>query len=67
MLERIFLDVIQLGEIRVVGQAVNLERTPQPLKMRRPTAELSEHTEEILTELGLSADEVTALRERKVI
>ena len=62
-----FVDHPKLGEIQVVGQAVNLERTPQPERMRRPTAELSEHTDEILTELGLSADEVAALHERKVI
>ncbi len=61
------VDHPKLGEIRVVGQAVNLDRTPQPAKMRMPTAELSEHTEEILTELGLGADEVASLRERKVI
>ena len=61
------VDHPRLGEIRVVGQAVNLERTPQPAKMRRPTAELSEHTEEILTGLGFGTDEIVSLRERKVI
>ena len=61
------VDHPKLGKIRVVGQAVNLERTPQPPQMRMPTAELSQHTEEILTELGLSADEVALLRERNVI
>ncbi|MDP6345116.1 MAG: CoA transferase [Alphaproteobacteria bacterium] len=56
-----------LGTIDVVGQAVHLERTPQPEAMRRPTPELGADTEEILAELGFDGDAVAELRERRVV
>ena len=61
------VDHPKLGEIRVVGQAVNLARTPQPPKMRRATADLSQHTEEVLKEFGYSSEEIASLRERKIV
>lgn len=54
-----------LGEIRVQNQAVKLSRTPAA--MARATPEYGEHTVEILAELGLSNDEIGALRAGRII
>jgi formyl-CoA transferase len=54
-----------LGEIRVVNQAVGLSRTPAT--MASATAEIGQHTDEVLTEMGYSAAEIAALRKNKVI
>ena len=56
-----------LGEIRLVGQAINLTRTPEPARFRRPTPGLGEHTDEILSELGYDAERVAALKEKEVV
>jgi crotonobetainyl-CoA:carnitine CoA-transferase CaiB-like acyl-CoA transferase len=56
-----------LGEIRLVGQAINLTRTPEPARFRRPTPGLGEHTNEILTELGYDAERVATLKEKEVV
>ena len=55
-----------LGDIRVVGQAINLARTPQP-PTHGPAPELGEHTDAILRGLGLDADAVRGLRARGVV
>ncbi len=49
-----------LGEVALVGQAIKLSRTPAEL--RTATAGLGEHTDEVLQELGYSAQEVAAMR-----
>lgn len=54
-----------LGEIRVVNQAVGLSRTPAT--MVSATAEIGQHTGEVLAELGYSAADIAALRKNKVI
>lgn len=54
------------GEVACVGQAINLSRTSQPARMR-PTPELGEHTDDILTELGYTSAEVDGLRADGVI
>ncbi len=56
----------QLGDTHVVGQAINLARTPQP-PSHRATPELGEHTDEILGSLGLDGDAIRELRENGVI
>lgn len=56
----------QLGDTHVVGQAINLARTPQPPSHRR-TPELGEHTDEILGSLGMDGDAIRELRENGVI
>ena len=56
----------QLGDTHVVGQAINLARTPQP-PSHRATPELGEHTDEILRGLGLDGDAIRELRENGVI
>ena len=56
----------QLGDTRVVGQAINLARTPQP-PSHRATPELGQHTDEILGSLGLDGEAIRELRENGVI
>ena len=55
-----------LGDIHVVGQAINLARTPQP-PGHRPTPELGEHSDEILRGLGMDGYAIRELRENGVI
>ncbi len=54
-----------LGPQRVVGQAVELSRTPSSIRMATP--ELGEHTDEILGSLGYAAEEISALRDSGAI
>ena len=53
------------GETQLVGQPINLSRTPAALDTAAPDA--GEHSDEVLTGLGISADEIAALREAGVI
>jgi crotonobetainyl-CoA:carnitine CoA-transferase CaiB-like acyl-CoA transferase len=55
-----------LGDISVVGQPFTLTAAPQPETMR-PTAELGEHTDAILGELGYDAAAIAGLRDRGAI
>ncbi len=55
-----------LGNLHVVGQAINLARTSQPPHYQA-TPELGEHTEEILRELGIDATTIANLRDSGVI
>ena len=57
----------KLGDVRVVGQAVKLTRTPQPDVMRLPTPELGEHTDAILRDLGYDDSTIKALHEKGVV
>jgi formyl-CoA transferase len=54
-----------LGDVEVVGQAVEMSRTPW--SVRSATPEPGEHTDEVLRELGLGEKEIAGLRDRKVI
>jgi crotonobetainyl-CoA:carnitine CoA-transferase CaiB-like acyl-CoA transferase len=51
--------------IRLVGQPVNLSRTPS--KMVAAPPEFGEQTEEVLAEFGFSAGEIAELRQAKVV
>jgi crotonobetainyl-CoA:carnitine CoA-transferase CaiB-like acyl-CoA transferase len=51
--------------IRLVGQPFTLSRTPSTMAARPP--EVGEQTEELLAEFGFSADEITALRQNKIV
>ena len=53
------------GPQELVGQAVNLSRTPWEL--RTPTPEKGEHTEAVLSALGYDAAAIAALRTRGAI
>jgi len=55
----------KLGDIELVGQAVNLSSTP--FKIRRAPPELGEQTDEILEGIGYDAAAIEALRQERVI
>ncbi len=54
-----------LGDIEVIGQAIELSRTPWSI--RSATPEAGEHTDVVLGELGYSAAEIEGLHGRKVV
>lgn len=56
---------IAFGETKCVGQPVELTRTPGVIATRPPGR--GEHTDEILGDIGLSAHEISVLRERAII
>ncbi len=53
------------GRIAVNGVPVKLSATPGAV--RTPPPVLGDHTEGVLRDLGLSADEIAALREERVV
>ena len=55
----------QLGDIQVLGLPVSLSRTPG--EVRTPTPEKGQQTDEILRQLGLSAEEIQRLHEDEVV
>ena len=55
----------QGGSRTLVASPVTLSRTPS--RMRRTQGPAGEHSEEILSDLGLGADEIASLRNDKVI
>ncbi|MDM0021038.1 CaiB/BaiF CoA transferase family protein [Variovorax saccharolyticus] len=50
----------RLGRQRLVGQPMQLERTPSTIARAAPRR--GEHTEEVLLELGIAADEITRMK-----
>ncbi len=54
-----------LGDVEVIGQAIELSRTPW--SVRSATPEPGEHTDAVLQELGYAEAEVAALRAKKVV
>jgi formyl-CoA transferase len=55
-----------LGPLKVVGQAINMTRTPEPAELR-PTPDLGQHSDEVLRELGYTDAAIADLRARKVV
>jgi crotonobetainyl-CoA:carnitine CoA-transferase CaiB-like acyl-CoA transferase len=51
----------EFGEVKQLGFPIKLSRTPADV--HRPAPALGEHTSELLTEAGYSAEEVQALEE----
>jgi crotonobetainyl-CoA:carnitine CoA-transferase CaiB-like acyl-CoA transferase len=56
----------KLGDMNVVGQAINMTRTPEPAELR-PTPDLGQHTDEVLREFGYSDAAIADLRAREVV
>ncbi|MEG1768320.1 MAG: CaiB/BaiF CoA-transferase family protein [Comamonas sp.] len=54
----------RLGPQRLVGQPVQLERTPSTIARSAPRR--GQHTEEILQELGISAEHIVEMKEQGV-
>jgi crotonobetainyl-CoA:carnitine CoA-transferase CaiB-like acyl-CoA transferase len=50
----------EMGELRLIGNAVTLAGRPRSLRTAAPAA--GEHTEEILAELGLSPADIERCR-----
>lgn len=53
------------GDIRVVGEPVELSRTPASIVSMLPEA--GEHTEQVLRELGYENDDIKRLRDAKIV
>ena len=53
------------GRVRQIGIAIKLSDTPGAIRSAAPLA--SEHTDAVLKDLGMTAAEITALRDKKVI
>jgi crotonobetainyl-CoA:carnitine CoA-transferase CaiB-like acyl-CoA transferase len=56
----------RLGDIKVVGQPINLSASPQPKKLK-PTPELGQHTNAVLKGLGFSPKKIKEMRAGGVI
>jgi len=54
-----------LGELRLQAPPSTLSRTPASVRTAAP--DVGEHTDEILGELGFSADDVARLRRDKIV
>jgi len=54
-----------LGPLRTLGSPIKMSATPPDATRRAPL--LGEHTDDVLSEFGLSADEIAALRRNGVI
>jgi crotonobetainyl-CoA:carnitine CoA-transferase CaiB-like acyl-CoA transferase len=55
----------RLGELNILSQVVKMSRTPA--SVATPTPEIGQHTDEILGELGFSAQDVSSLRSKGAI
>ena len=55
----------KLGPIELIGQAINMSRTP--FEMRTATPEQGEHTEAVLKEAGYDAGQIASFKQRGVI
>jgi crotonobetainyl-CoA:carnitine CoA-transferase CaiB-like acyl-CoA transferase len=56
---------LALGELRLQAPPSTLSRTPA--SVRTPAPDVGEHTDEVLGELGFSADDIARLRRDKVV
>ena len=55
----------KLGPIELIGQAINMSRTP--FEMRTATPEQGEHTEAVLKEAGYDTAAIASFKQRGVI
>jgi crotonobetainyl-CoA:carnitine CoA-transferase CaiB-like acyl-CoA transferase len=56
----------KLGDIKVVGQPINLSAAPQPKELG-PSPELGEHTDDVLESLGFDKKAIEGLHARGVV
>src|SRR5207245_8073195 len=56
----------RLGPLNVVGQAINMTRTPEPAELR-PTPDLGPHPAEVLRKRGPNEGAVADLRAREIV
>jgi len=56
---------VTIGQMKVLGVPIKLSDTPGSVRSAPPT--LGQHTDSVLTELGLSASDIDALRRNKVV
>jgi formyl-CoA transferase len=56
----------KLGEMRLVGQPINMSRYPQPEALG-PTPDLGEHTAEVLSGLGYGEADIAALKAKGIV
>ena len=61
----VYVDHPKHGKTKMVGFPWDFSHTPA--SCTRPAPELGEHTEEVLTEIGYTTDQVGQMREKKVI
>jgi crotonobetainyl-CoA:carnitine CoA-transferase CaiB-like acyl-CoA transferase len=54
-----------IGKVKIFNLTAKFSKTPAQIEM--PPPRLSEHTEQILAELGYSGEEIKTLREQQVI
>jgi crotonobetainyl-CoA:carnitine CoA-transferase CaiB-like acyl-CoA transferase len=54
-----------LGRLKTLGSPIKMSATPTDASRRAPL--LGEHTDEVLTELGLGPGEIAALRQSEAI
>ena len=59
------IETIPFGDTKLVGQPFNLSRSSSSMKRRPP--EKGEHNEDVLGDLGLSAEELESLKEKNII
>ena len=56
-----------LGTFNLVRSPINLSAFPRPAAFDRAGPDAGQHNEEVLLELGLTQDEIFALREERII
>ncbi len=56
----------KLGDIRVVGQPINMSAAPQPAELQ-PTPDLGQHTDDVLRSLGYDQAAIEALHARGAV
>ncbi|MGA0393747.1 MAG: CaiB/BaiF CoA transferase family protein [Rhodospirillales bacterium] len=57
----------ELGSFNVVGTPINFSNVDRPVTCFRHTPEASEHTDDVLADLGYDATTISKLREKNVI
>lgn len=65
MVQSIEWDAIQSGEWQSIGPPVKFEKTRAKISSRPPL--LGEHTEEVLSDLGYSKDDIESLRQKHIV